>query len=94
MTAMPTWVSQAISAVRKVPWRKVLAAILWLNTEGRKYWNRLSPDERREVRDLAFKSKGSRSNLAPEDEDRLIVLFRKIRRPGPDEGSGPSDAPA
>ena len=75
-------------------WRKVLAAILWLNTEGRKYWNRLSPDERREVRDLAIKSKGSRSNLTPEDEDRLIVLFRKIRRPGPGEASGPSDAPA
>jgi hypothetical protein len=71
-----------------VPWRKVLAAIIWLNTEGRKYWNRLSPDERREVRDLAFKSKGSRSNLGPEDEDRLIVLFRKIRRPGPGERSG------
>jgi hypothetical protein len=91
---MPAWVLQAISAVRKVPWRKVLAAILWLNTEGRKYWNRLSPDERREVRDLAIKSKGSRSNLTPEDEDRLIVLFRKIRRPGPGEASGPSDAPA
>jgi hypothetical protein len=78
---MPTWVLQAITAVRKVPWRKVLAAILWLNTEGRKYWNRLSPDERREVRDLAFKSRGKRSNLTPEDEDRLILLFRKLRRP-------------
>ena len=32
------------------------------------------------------KSKGTRSNLAPEDEDHLILLFRKIRRPGPDEG--------
>lgn len=82
---MPTWVVQALTTVRKVPWRKVLAAILWLNTEGRKYWNRLSPDERREVRDLALKSKGQRSNLSPEDEDRLILLFRKIRRPGIDE---------
>ena len=82
---MPTWVLQAITAVRKVPWRKVLAAIVWLNVEGRKYWNRLSPDERREVRDLAMKSRGSRSNLDPEDEDRLIMLFRKIRRPGSGE---------
>jgi hypothetical protein len=82
---MPTWVVQAITAARRVPWRKVLAAIVWLNVEGRKYWNRLSPDERREVRDLAMKSKGSRSNLDPEDEDRLIMLFRKIRRPGPGE---------
>jgi len=90
---MPTWVIQALTAVRKVPWRKVLAAILWLNTEGRKYWNRLSPDERREVRDLALKSRGQRSNLTPEDEDRLIVLFRKIRRPGLDETPGAGPAP-
>jgi hypothetical protein len=82
---MPTWVLQAITAVRKVPWRRVIAAIVWLNTEGRKYWTRLSPDERREVRDLAVKSKGSRSNLTPHDEDRLLILFRKLRRPGPDE---------
>ena len=82
---MPAWVLQAISAVRKVPWRKVLAAIIWLNTEGRKYWNRLSPEERREVRALALKSRGKRSNLTPDDEDRLILLFRKIRRPGPEE---------
>ena len=81
---MPAWVLQAITSVRKVPWRRVLAAILWLNTQGRKYWNRLSPDERREVRDLAFKSKGKRSNLTPEDEDRLILLFRKLRRPSSD----------
>lgn len=82
---MPPWVLQTITAARKVPWRRVLAAIAWLNVEGRKYWKRLSPDERREVRDLALKSKGSRSNLTPEDEDRLLILFRKIRRPGPDE---------
>jgi hypothetical protein len=86
--SMPAWVLQAITAVRKVPWRRVLAAILWLNTQGREYWNRLSPDERREVFDLALKSKGSRSNLAPEDEDRLLILFRKLRR------SGPGDVPA
>ena len=91
---MPTWVVQALTAVRKVPWRKVLAAILWLNTEGRKYWNRLSPDERREVRDLALKSRGQRSNLSPDDEDRLILLFRKIRRPGVHEAAGPGEATA
>lgn len=91
---MPTWVLQALTAARKVPWRKVLAAILWLNTEGRKYWNRLSPDERREVRDLAMKSRGQRSNLTPEDEDRLFLLFRKIRRPGVDDAPGAGEAPA
>ena len=92
-TPMPTWVLQALTAVRKVPWRQVLAAILWLNTEGRNYWNRLSPDERRQVRDLAMKSRGQRSNLTPEDEDRLFLLFRKIRRPGVDDAPGAGEAP-
>jgi hypothetical protein len=82
---MPTWVLQAISAVRKVPWRKVLAAIVWLNTEGRKYWNRLTPGERREVRQLALKSKGKRSNLTPEEQGRLVTLFQKIREGGAGE---------
>jgi hypothetical protein len=85
---MPAWVLQAISAVRKVPWRRVLAAIIWLNTEGRKYWNRLTPDERREVRDLALKSKGKRSNLTAADQGRLVDLFQKIRR------GEPGDMPA
>jgi hypothetical protein len=85
---MPAWVLQAISAMRKVPWGKVLAAIVWLNTEGRKYWNRLTPDERREVRQLALKSKGKRSNLTPEDQGRLVTLFQKIRQ------GGPGDMPA
>jgi hypothetical protein len=77
---VPAWVLQALTAARRVPWRKVLAAIVWLSTRGREYWDRLSPDERREVRDLALKSKGKRSNLDPAEQDRLITLFQKIRR--------------
>ena len=76
---MPTWVAQALRAAKRVPWKKVLAAILWLNIEGRKYWNRLSPEERREVRDLAMKSKGTRANLSAAEQGRLVDLFAKIR---------------
>jgi hypothetical protein len=65
---------------KKVPWRKVLAAIMWLNVEGRRYWNRLTPAERREVRDIALKSKGSRSNLSNAEVGRLVDLFGKIRK--------------
>lgn len=83
---MPTWVLRALAAARKVPWRRVIAAIVWLNTTGRSYWNRLTPDERREVRDLAIKSKGKRSNLTGAEQDRLVALFLKIRR-DPDGGS-------
>ena len=77
---MPAWVVKTLLAARKVPWRKVLAAIVWLNVEGRKYWNRLTPDERREIRDIALKSKGSRSNLSSADLGRLVDLFGKIRK--------------
>lgn len=77
---MPFWVVKALSAARKVPWAKVLAAIVWLNTEGRRYWNRLSPDERREVRDLAVKSRGRRSNLSNAEQGRLVDLFGKVRK--------------
>ena len=78
---MPAWVLQALTAARKVPWRKVLAAIVWLSTQGRQYWDRLTPDERREVRDLALKSKGKRSNLSNTEQDRLVVLFRAVGVP-------------
>ena len=77
---MPTWVVQALRAAKRVPWRKVLAAILWLNTEGRKYWNRLSPKERKEVRDLAMKSRGTRADLSAAEQGRLVDLFAKIRK--------------
>jgi hypothetical protein len=77
---MPTWVLKALRTGRKVPWAKVLAAIVWLNTEGRRYWNRLTPGERREVRDLALKSRGQRSNLTNAEQGRLVDLFGKIRK--------------
>ena len=89
---MPHWVLQALSAARKVPWRRVIAAIVWLSTRGRMYWDRLTPDERREVWDLVLKSRGRRSNLTGADQDRLVYLFMKIRR-GPQDPGGAAPAP-
>lgn len=79
---MPLWVWRALKAARRVPWRRVLAAVIWLATAGRKYWDRLTPDERRELRDLMKKSKGMRSNLTRKEQDRVTKLFDKIRREG------------
>jgi hypothetical protein len=62
----------------------VLAAIAWLNSTGREYWNRLTPAERREVLDLAAKSKGRRSSLSKKEQDRLVALLRTIRKPPPE----------
>jgi hypothetical protein len=83
---MPVWVRQALGAARRVPWRRVVAAIVWLATAGRQYWNRLTSDERRELFDLVKRSKGSRSNLSQAEQDRVVALLLKIRRE-PEGGS-------
>ena len=80
---MPTWVFRALSLARKVPWKKVLAAVAWQMTRGRKYWDRLSPEERREVLDIAIRSRGRRSNLSNKELSRLGDLFAKIRASSP-----------
>ena len=79
---MPLWVWHVLKAARRVPWTKVWAAVIWMSTVGRKYWDRLTPAERRELLDLMRKSRGRRSNLSKKQQDRLVKLFDKIRREG------------
>jgi TRAP-type C4-dicarboxylate transport system substrate-binding protein len=62
-----------------VPWTRVIAAVGWLATVGKQYWDRLAPDERREVFDLLRKSKGEKSNLTTTEQDRVAALLEKIR---------------
>jgi hypothetical protein len=77
---MPAWVWRVLEAAQRVPWAEVWAAVLWLSTLGRKYWDRLDPKERREVLDLMMKSRGERSNLTRTEQIRLFRLFQKVRR--------------
>ena len=70
---------RALAAARKVPWTRVIAAVGWLATVGKQYWDRLAPDERREVFDLLRKSKGEKSNLTTTEQDRVAALLEKIR---------------
>ena len=77
---MPIWVVKALLLARKVRWTRVIAAIGWLVTRGRKYWERLSPDERRELLALVRKSKGRRSNLTKRERGRVQALLKKMRR--------------
>ncbi|MGH2936849.1 MAG: hypothetical protein ACRDPE_01865 [Solirubrobacterales bacterium] len=71
--------AKTIRGARKVPWAKVLAAIAWLNSEGREYWNRLTAAERREVLDLAARSRGRRANLSNAEQGRILDLLGKLR---------------
>jgi hypothetical protein len=88
---MPAWVLKALTTARKVPWRRVMAAIAWLATVGREYWNRLTANERRELLDLVKQSKGKRSNLSGTEQARVVALLDKVRRgAGPQDGSVPS----
>jgi hypothetical protein len=70
---------RVLTAARKVPWTRVIAAVGWLTTVGRKYWDRLTADERREVFDLLRKSKGQKSNLSKTEQDRVATLLNKVR---------------
>ena len=79
---MPGWVWRVLAAARRVPWRRVWVAVLWLSTVGRQYWDRLTPAERSELLDLMRKSKARRSNLTKKEQDRVVDLFDKIRRGG------------
>jgi len=88
---MPVWVKQVLAAARKVPWKRVIAAVVWLATRGREYWNRLTADERRELVDLLWRSKGQRSNLTDPEQDRVVALLLKIRR---ESGGADPAAPA
>jgi hypothetical protein len=76
---MPVWVLRVLSAAKKVPWTRVIAAVGWLATAGRKHWDRLTPDDRREVFDLLRKSKGQKSNLSQAEQNRVAALLKKIR---------------
>ena len=79
---MPVWVWRVLKAARRVPWTKVWAAVIWLSTMGRKYWDRLTPAERRELLALMVKSKGRRPNLTAKEQDRVLRLLDKIRHEG------------
>jgi hypothetical protein len=78
---VPLWVLRVLIAARRIPWRRVVAAVIWLGTVGREYWDRLTADERKELLDLIWKSKGRRSNLTKKEQNLVVDLLDKIRRP-------------
>jgi hypothetical protein len=76
---MRAWVWRSLAASDQVPWAEVWAAVIWLTTLGRTYWDRLDATERREAVDLMVKSRGERLNLTRREQLRLWRLFRKVR---------------
>jgi hypothetical protein len=77
---MPAWVFNVLLAARKASWGRVLAAIVWLRDSGGRYWERLTWQERREILNLARKSRGRRANLTKREQKRMVALLKAIRR--------------
>ena len=73
--------ASAVSAIKKIPWKRVWVASLWLFSEGRaRLEKNLSPGERSELSELIKRSKGLPTNLTPRQRDRFRELVgRGIR---------------
>jgi len=77
---MPVWVWRVLKAARGSLGRRSGPRSFGCPRWGRKYWNRLTPAERRELLALMIESKGRRSNLTKKEQDRVLTLLDKIRR--------------
>jgi hypothetical protein len=71
----------AVTAIRKVPWKRVWVAAMWLYQQGRgRLEKNLSPKERDELWSLMKRSNGLPTNLTPRQRDRFRELvLRGIR---------------
>ncbi|MFN8160597.1 MAG: hypothetical protein U0R52_06075 [Solirubrobacterales bacterium] len=65
----------AVSAIRRVPWKKVWISAIWLYHQGRGRLERnLTPSERDQLWDLMKRSKGRPNNLTKRQRDRFREL--------------------
>ncbi len=73
--------ASAASAIKRVPWKRVWVASLWLYNQGRtRLEKNLSPKERDELWSLMKRSKGLPTNLSQRQRDRFRELVgRGIR---------------
>ncbi len=70
-----------MTAIRRIPWKRVWITALWLYNQGRNRLEKnLNPKERDELRDLMGRSKGMPSNLTKRQRDRFRELVSKAIR--------------
>ncbi len=79
MVAMPS----AVTAIKKVPWKRVWIASLWLYNQGRtRLEKNLTAKERNELGELMKLSKGLPTNLTQRQRDRFRELVARGIRGG------------
>lgn len=68
----------AVTAIRRVPWKRVWVAALWLYQQGRSRLEKnLGPKERDELWGLMKRSNGLPNNLTQPQRDRFRELVRR-----------------
>ena len=80
---MPFWLARraAPHLWKRVPWRKVWLAALWLATKGKERVDRnLTQREQTEFWNLLKKSKGRPGNLGQKDRGRVKAIVGKAIR--------------
>jgi hypothetical protein len=71
----------ALTAIRRIPWKRVWITSLWLYNQGRsRLEQNLTPKERDELRSLMKTSKGIPSNLSKRQRDRFRELVSRAVR--------------
>ena len=61
-------------------WQEIRRRVHIVYQRGRRAWDALTPDERRELRDLVGKSRGRPRNLTAQERRRLGYLAGKAGR--------------
>ena len=89
---MPVWVWRALKAARRVPWTKVWAAVLWLATVGREYWDRLTPQGAQGTPEPDDQVQGEpiqSHEQGPGPPNRAVQQDSSGRRVSPEDGAQP-----
>jgi hypothetical protein len=74
-------VPSALTAIKRIPWKRVWITALWLYNQGRARLERnLNPKERDELLELMRRSKGVPSNLSNRQRARFRELVGRAVR--------------
>jgi hypothetical protein len=69
--------SRLVARGRAINWIALFEAARFAYRHGRRSWDNLTPDERRDLGELIRKSKGRRSNLTAVERERMWDLVKK-----------------
>ena len=69
--------TRLVSRGRAINWIALFEAARFVYRHGKRGWDNLTPDDRRQLGELIRKSKGRRSNLTEVERERMWNLVKK-----------------